>query len=107
VRGTRTYAVECYSTDVDRSGVERLAARAREVAAALRNRGDSVDYLGALLVPGDEVVFYLFESPSAKAVREASSEAGIVFERVLESIAIGFAGSCGGVPDAPQEESAA
>lgn len=82
-----------------------MAARAREVAAALRNRGDSVDYLGALLVPGDEVVFYLFESPSARAVREASSQAGIVFERVLESIAIGFAGSFGSVPEGTRQPS--
>jgi hypothetical protein len=107
VTEAKTYAVECYSTDVDRTSVERLGVRAREATASLRDRGNAVAYLGALLVPGDEVVFYLFESPSMTAVREASSQAGIAFERVLESIAIGFAGSLGGVPETPPEESAA
>lgn len=88
-----TYAVECYSPSIDRPAVEDSAALARHVAAELRERGDAVEYLGALLVPGDEVVFYLFSSPSSDAVREASSRAGIEFERVLESIAIGLAGT--------------
>ena len=87
---TRTYVVECYSPAIDRQTVEGSATRATAAAADLRSRGRPVDYVGALLVPGDEVVFHLFAARSAGAVREASLQAGVEFERVVESIPVGL-----------------
>jgi hypothetical protein len=84
-----TWAVECYLPAIDRRAVELSGDRAVVAAAELRGQGDRVDYIGALLVPGDEVVFYLFAAGSEGAVREVSARAGIEFERVLESIPIG------------------
>ena len=88
----RTYVVECYSPAIRRETVEACGRRATLAAADLRRRGCAIDYVGALLVPGDEVVFHLFAAPSAGPVREASGRAGIEFERVLESIPIGLDG---------------
>jgi hypothetical protein len=86
---TRTYVVECYSPAIDRQAVESSARRARAAAAELQCRGRRVEYVGALFVPGDEVVFYLFAASSLGPVREASRRAGVEFERVSESIPIG------------------
>jgi hypothetical protein len=86
---TRTYVVECYSPAIDRGAVESTGQRAIAAAAELREEGRGVEYRGALLVPGDEVVFHLFTAGSLSAVREASLRAGVDFERVLESIPIG------------------
>jgi hypothetical protein len=99
--GSETYAVECYSPAIDRPAVEGSAALANRATAELRKRGDAVEYMGALLVPGDEVVFYLFRSPSPDVVREASDRAGIEFERVLESIAIGLESSNPSIGEKP------
>ena len=83
--------VECYSPAIDRQAVESSGHRAMAAAAELRSRGRPVDYVGALLVPGDEVVFHIFAATSSAAVRNASLRAGLEFERVLESIPIGIA----------------
>jgi hypothetical protein len=84
----RTYLVECYAPGIDRARVGSEAARAAAAAAELRADGVSVEYLQALLVCADEVVFHVFASDGAAAVREASLRAGVAFERVLESVAL-------------------
>ena len=84
-----TYLVECYSPGVVREDVESAAERALDASAALRSEGSCVEYVGALLVPADEVVFHVFSSTSVAAVREASSRAAVAFARVVESVPVG------------------
>jgi hypothetical protein len=86
----RTYVVECYSPAIDRRAVRSSGRRAAAATGEMRNQSRLVDYLGALLVPGDEVVFHLFAARSVTAVREATLRAGIEFERVVESIPVGL-----------------
>jgi hypothetical protein len=86
---TQTYLVECYAPGIAREEVESAAARVLDASAAMRGEGCSVDYVGALLVPEDEVVFHVFASTSAHAVREASSRASVRFDRVVESVTVG------------------
>jgi hypothetical protein len=45
-----------------------------------------VRYLGTMLMPSDEVVFFVFTGPSAKAVRVAAANAEIPFERIVASV---------------------
>ena len=87
---TRTYVVECYCPAIDRRAVESSGHRAMAAAAELRKEGRAVDYVGALLVPGDEVVFHFFAAKSPGTVHDASVRAGVEFERVLESIPVGI-----------------
>lgn len=61
-------------------------ARARLAAAELARAGTPVRYIRSIFVPGDEMCLYLFEAPSAEAVREASEGAGIVPERIVEAV---------------------
>jgi len=46
--------------------------------------GESVRYLGSMLMPEDEVVLCFFEG-SATMVRRAAQRAEVPFERILES----------------------
>ena len=85
----RTYLVECYAPGIDRTAVESAGERALAASAELRDEGCGVEYVGALLVPADEAVFYVFASECASAVREASARAAVPFERVVESVAVG------------------
>ncbi len=77
--------VECYWPDVTDEKAEAVAERARRAARELAREGKQVTYAGSILVPEDEVVFYLFEGSSADDVREASERADIPFERVTLS----------------------
>ena len=86
---SRTYLVECYGPGLERAEVESATERALAAAAALREEGRNVEYVGAILVPGDEVVFHVFAAESAATVIEASVRAAVEYERVVESVAIG------------------
>lgn len=81
---------ECYSPGIDQEAVASCGQRVKVAATELQGEGHEIEYLGALLVPGDEVVFHLFASSTPAAVREASLRAGIEFERVLESLPVGI-----------------
>jgi hypothetical protein len=76
---------ECFWPDVREAAVQQAAERIRLSAAELRGAGTVVELTGTILVPGDEVVFYLFTG-SAEAVREACERAQIPFERIVESV---------------------
>ena len=86
--GWHTYLVECYVPGIDREALESAASRAAAAAEQLRGDGVAVEYLQAVLVCADEVVFHVFASDGPSAVREASERAGVSFERVLESVAL-------------------
>jgi hypothetical protein len=86
----QTYAVECFSPAIDRDSVLLSGDRVTTAAAELRERGRRVEYVGALLFPQDEVVFHLFRADGPDPVREASVEAGMDFERVVESVPVGI-----------------
>jgi hypothetical protein len=62
--------------------------RARSAAGELHAGGDAIAYLGATLVPADEVVFHAFTAPDAAVVEAASRAAGLNFERVVESTGV-------------------
>jgi len=77
---------ECFWPDVHAEDIEQGAERIRDAAKELTREGKRVEYAGSILVPGDEVVFYLFDSESADDVRTVCERAGIAFERVVDSV---------------------
>jgi hypothetical protein len=82
---TATYMVECYWPSVTEEKAAAVAERAKAAAASQSAEDEPVAYVGSILVPEDEVVFYLFQSRSVDAVRAVSERARIPFERVRES----------------------
>ena len=83
---TSTFVVECFWPGVTRDRVEGANRRARESAAMMRDQGCSLRFLGALFVPGDEIVFFHFRAGSADDVVRASHEAALPFDRVTASL---------------------
>jgi hypothetical protein len=86
---SRTYLVECYAPGIARTHVESAGDGALTASAALREEGRNVEYVGAILVPGDEVVFHVFAAECAASVRAATARACVAYERVVESVAVG------------------
>jgi hypothetical protein len=80
-----SYMAECFWPDVREAAVQQAAERIRLSTAQLTSAGTVVELTGTILVPGDEVVFYLFTG-SPEAVREACERARIPFERIVESV---------------------
>jgi hypothetical protein len=94
----RKYIVECYWPDVRDEQVEQGAERARGAAAELTRDGEPVSFTGSMVIPRDEVVFYLFDGPSVEAVRAACERAALPFERIVESLWNPVPTSLGGTP---------
>jgi hypothetical protein len=80
---TATYLVECFWPGVREEQVAEAGARLKLCAAQLSREGQRVSFQGSILVPFDEVVFYLFEGISAAAVHATCRRARLNFERVL------------------------
>jgi hypothetical protein len=83
---TANYMAECFWPDVGEEDIERGAERIRDSVVQLSREGKRVTFAGSILVPDDEVVFYLFDGESADAVREVCERAAIAFERIVESV---------------------
>jgi hypothetical protein len=86
---SRTYLVECYEPGLERAEVESATDRAHAASAELRSEAQKVEYVGAILMPDDEVVFHVFIADCAATVREASRRASVVYERIVESVPVG------------------
>jgi hypothetical protein len=84
--GVLTFMAECFWPDMSEAKVQAAGTRAGHAARAASRDGDAVRYLGAILIPADEVAFCLFEASSAQLVQKISERAQIPFERILETV---------------------
>jgi hypothetical protein len=78
------FIAECFWVGVKRKDISALDRRIDGCVVAMAHDGESVRYLGSMLMPEDEVVLCFFEG-SAATVRQAAERAKIPFERILES----------------------
>ena len=81
---SKRFIAECYWVGVKQDDLTALDRRAESCVARMIQAGESVRYLGSMLMPEDEVVLCFFEG-SAPTVRQAAEQAEIPFERILES----------------------
>jgi hypothetical protein len=86
-RGRRCYLLECYWPGVDEQKLDVAVGRAQTAAGGLRRQGHDLRFVCAILVPADETVFWLFDGDEAH-IRAVSEQAGVAFERILESVRI-------------------
>ncbi|HEX8024829.1 MAG TPA: hypothetical protein VF484_01360 [Candidatus Limnocylindrales bacterium] len=84
----RTWLVECYGPGIGEASVAAAGDRARAAVEIERAGGAEIDYLGALVMPTDEAVFHAFAAPDQARVAEASTRAGLHYERIVESVAV-------------------
>ena len=67
------------------------AARAGDLARAAAHAGRPgapVRFLGAIAVPAEETCFWLYQAPTAEAVRAAMAAAGLRPERITPAVTI-------------------
>jgi len=79
------FLVETYASHEAASPAARVAGVSR-AAAQLSEAGADIRLQRAIFVPEDDVSFYLFESSSADAVRDAMTRAGLPLDRIAEAV---------------------
>lgn len=82
-----TYLVERYWPGVTS---ERFleALKGRRVMEQMRVEGTRIPDIASILILSEEVVFSVYEGPSAAVVRELNQRADIPVSRIVEAIAI-------------------
>jgi Protein of unknown function (DUF4242) len=78
------FIAECFWVGVKPDDLSALDRRVERCVAGMTRDGESVRYLGSMLMPEDEVVLCFFEG-SAATVHRAAQRAEVPFERILES----------------------
>ena len=86
------FLVECYAPESDPDASRAMADGAARACARLHKAGADVRYLGAVVVPGDEIGFHLFAAADVDGVLEAAQRAALRVERVVEALAIAVEG---------------
>ena len=84
-----TWLVECFAPGIRPDGLAAIGDEAAAVAARVARDGSPIDYLGATLVPDDEVVLLHYRALTAEAVRGATARLSIECGRVVESVDVG------------------
>jgi hypothetical protein len=75
------YTAKCFWPGVTKDDLRRAAAQAeREI------RDPTTTFRGALYFPADELVLGLFDAASRPDVKQASEQAGMPCERVIETV---------------------
>ena len=83
-----TYLVERYWPGVTSELLLEALNTGRQVMEEMSVEGTRVSDLSSTLIPDEEVVFSVYEAPSADAVRQFNERAGIPVSRIVEVIVI-------------------
>jgi hypothetical protein len=83
-----TYLVERYWPGVTSELLLEALNRGRQVMEQMRAEGTSVGDVTTILIPGEEVVFSVYQAPSATVVRHLNERAGIPVSRIVEAIRV-------------------
>jgi hypothetical protein len=89
---TRTFVVECFWPEITEERVKEALSRVGPTSVP-REGEDAVEPLGCILMPADGMVLFLFRGASEDLIRSRSEVAEVPFDRIVESIHIGFSGS--------------
>jgi hypothetical protein len=80
------YLVECFWPGATREVIKPALERLRDSARARCREGFNVAFVGSLLVPADEVVFFQFTAASEHDVIRTARAASLPFDRVSQSL---------------------
>jgi hypothetical protein len=83
-----TYLVERYWPGVTSELLLEALNRGRQVMEQMTGEGTPIRDISCILIPGEEVVFSVYEGPSAEAVHQLNERACIPVSRIVEAIAI-------------------
>lgn len=83
-----TYLVERYWPGVTSELLLEALNRGQRVMEQMSGEGTPIRDVSCTLIPGEEVVFSVYEGPSAGAVRQFNERAAIPVSRIVEAIAM-------------------
>jgi len=81
------FLAETY-TPRDAAGAAPRAGDLARAAGRASGPGAPVRFLGAIIVPGEEIGFWLYQAPAAEAVRAAMTGAGLRPERITPAVTL-------------------
>jgi hypothetical protein len=83
-----TFLVERYWPGVTRELILEAIERSHRVMAEMSAEGATVRDVSCTFIPGEEVVFSVYDGPSAAAVRRLNERAGIPVSRIVDAIVV-------------------
>jgi len=83
------FLIETYASRETANAVATQVQEITRAAEQVSEQGTEVRFLLAIFVPEEESCFYLYQSPSADAVREAATRARLPSHSITKAISIG------------------
>lgn len=83
-----TYLVERYWPGVTSELLLEALERGRQVMEVVSSEGMGLRHVTSILIPSEEVVFSVYDGPSAAAVRQLNELAGIPVSRIVDAIEV-------------------
>ncbi len=83
-----TFIVERYWPGIDESRLRAVLPDLERAARDMRAEGQSVEHVGTILMPADQVVFTLIAAPSESVAREVNERADIRIDRITLAIQV-------------------
>jgi Nickel responsive protein SCO4226-like len=83
-----TYLVERYWPGVTGELLLEALGRAQRVIYEMSLEEVHIREVSCILIPSEEVVFSVYEGPSAHAVRQLNERAGIPVSRIVEAMSV-------------------
>lgn len=85
----RTFVVECYWPGMLETEARATLNRVGRLGGEALS-GQTVRLLGCILLPSDGMALFLFNAPSEAVVRYVGGLTEVPFDRIIESVHIGF-----------------
>jgi hypothetical protein len=82
-RSTQKFLVERYVKRADGRDLEAVAKVLRRCAREVTSAGEPVRYVRSIFLPTDETCLDLYIASSAEVVGEATTRAGISYDRIV------------------------
>jgi hypothetical protein len=80
------YIVEAYVPTSQSASLGDRDVRLRAAAEEMAAEGTGIRYLNTLLIPEEEICFFVFEASSPEYVAEVSRRAEIGYERIVRAL---------------------
>ena len=85
----QTFVVECYWPGMIEEDARTILDRVIQLGGEA-SPGRSVWSLGCVLMPADGMALFLLKAPSEDIVRRTGQLAEVPFDRIVESVFVGF-----------------
>lgn len=83
-----TYLVERYWPGATTGRLHKALEQGHRVMEEMSVQGQDIRDISCTLLPSEEVVFSVYEGPTAIAVQQLNERSGIPFSRIVEAIVV-------------------